>query len=132
MFLVDTNIWLEELLEQERSKEVSDFLSRIPSDQLYISDFSYHSIGVIFSRLKKMNVFTVFTEEVLLDSGVNLVRLAPAGMIAIPGLCKEHGFDFDDAYQYAIAEAYGLDIVSFDHDFDRTGRGRKEPGDIGM
>lgn len=65
MFLVDTNIWLEELLEQDRSKEVSDFLSRIPSDQLYISDFSYHSIGVIFSRLKKMNVFTVFTEEVL-------------------------------------------------------------------
>ncbi len=34
MFLIDTNIWLEELLEQERSEEVSNFLNRTPSSLL--------------------------------------------------------------------------------------------------
>jgi len=130
MLLVDTNIWLEELLEQDRSEEVSDFLSRISSDQLHITDFSYHSIGVIFSRLKMMDSFLVFTEEVLLDSGTALVALTPAEMMLIPDLCEKYGFDFDDAYQYAVAEVHGLDIVSFDHDFDGTARGRKEPRDI--
>jgi len=35
--------------------------------------------------------------------------------------------DFDDAYQYTIAGKYDLTIVSFDADFDRTDRGRKQP-----
>ena len=77
-----------------------------------------------------MDGFTGFTEDVLLDSGVNLVRLSPAEMALIPDLCKKYGFDFDGAYQYAVAEVYGLDIISFDHDFDGTSRGRKEPKDI--
>ena len=38
--------------------------------------------------------------------------------------------DFDDAYQYAVAEKYDLTIVSFDKDFDRTTRGRREPSAI--
>ncbi|MCF6148000.1 MAG: PIN domain-containing protein [Candidatus Kuenenia sp.] len=36
-------------------------------------------------------------------------------------------FFLDDAYQYAVAEKYGLTLVSFDTDFDRTARGRKTP-----
>ncbi len=130
MYLIDTNIWLEELLGQDRSEEVSGFLDRVPSDQLYMTDFSYHSIGVIFSRLGKMDSFTVFSTDVFLESAVNLVGLSPSEMVLLPNLCKKYGFDFDDAYQYAIAEIHGLEIVSFDHDFDGTSRGRKEPRDI--
>ncbi len=130
MFLLDTNIWLEELLEQERSKEVSDFLTRTPSSFLHITDFSYHSIGVIFSRLKMMDDFIVFTEDVLIKSNVTLIRLAPAEMIQIPMICKTYGLDFDDAYQYIAAKSHGLDIMSFDHDFDGTKLGRKEPKDV--
>lgn len=36
----------------------------------------------------------------------------------------------DDAYQYAAAERYGVEIVSFDGDFDGTERGRVTPADI--
>jgi len=32
--------------------------------------------------------------------------------------------DFDDAYQYALAEKHDLIIVSFDSDFDKTGSTR--------
>jgi len=40
------------------------------------------------------------------------------------------GLDFDDAYQYTATEKYGLTIVSFDSDFDRTERGRRTPGEM--
>ena len=38
--------------------------------------------------------------------------------------------DFDDAYQYAVAEKRGLVLVSFDSDFDRTERKRKVPAEL--
>jgi len=38
--------------------------------------------------------------------------------------------DFDDAYQYTLVEKYGLAIVSFDKDFDRTPLGRKTPAQV--
>jgi len=45
-------------------------------------------------------------------------------------MIEHFNLDFDDAYQYAIAEKYDLTIVSFDRDFDRTERGRKTPGEV--
>ncbi|MBS3772444.1 MAG: hypothetical protein KGY69_19490 [Bacteroidales bacterium] len=53
-FLVDTNIWLERLLNQERSLEVKKFLDNSPSELIIISDFSLHSIGVIMSNLTRI------------------------------------------------------------------------------
>ncbi|MCB9446471.1 MAG: VapC toxin family PIN domain ribonuclease, partial [Ardenticatenaceae bacterium] len=60
MYLVDTNIWLERLLDQEKSAEVGMFLAKMPTNQLIISDFSLHSIGVILDRLDKQTVFSEF------------------------------------------------------------------------
>ena len=45
MYLVDTNVWLERLLDQTRSAEVGQFLGAIASDELLMSDFTLHSIG---------------------------------------------------------------------------------------
>lgn len=42
----------------------------------------------------------------------------------------ETHLDFDDAYQYALAERYGLRIVSFDADFDATVKGRVRPAEV--
>ena len=38
--------------------------------------------------------------------------------------------DYDDAYQYALAEKDNLILVSFDSDFDRTKRGKATPADL--
>ena len=38
--------------------------------------------------------------------------------------------DFDDAFNYVIAEKRDLVIVSFDKDYDRTPRGRKTPAQV--
>jgi uncharacterized protein len=38
--------------------------------------------------------------------------------------------DFDDAYQYVIAERENAIIVSFDKDFDPTPKGRQTPSQV--
>jgi PIN domain. len=43
---------------------------------------------------------------------------------------QKFNLDFDDAYQYVVAEKFGLTIVSFDSDFDKTYFGRKIPNDL--
>ena len=54
MYLLDTNIWLERLLDQDKSEEVERLLNQVPTDQLLITDFSFHSIGVALSRLRRV------------------------------------------------------------------------------
>lgn len=57
MYLLDTNIWLERMLDQARSEEVKRLLDQVPSDQLLVTDFSLHSIGVILNRLNRRDEF---------------------------------------------------------------------------
>jgi predicted nucleic acid-binding protein len=64
MYLVDTNVWLERLLDQERSAEVGEFLFAVHSDQMGITDFSLHSIGVITARLKRPDIFLQFSSPI--------------------------------------------------------------------
>ncbi len=45
MYLLDTNIWLERLLDQHRSEEVGRLLDQVPSQRLFMTDFTLHSIG---------------------------------------------------------------------------------------
>lgn len=129
MFLVDTNIWLERLLDQERAEEVKSFLDQTPSNLLYISDFSLHSIGIILSRLKRMNVFLLFIQDAFVDGAVSLVRLEPQDMQRLMEVMAQHNLDFDDAYQYVAAETHQLMIISFDSDLDQTPLGRKTPAE---
>jgi hypothetical protein len=128
MFLVDTNVWLEVLLDQERADEAREFLQGVDASQLAISEFSRYSIGLVLSRLAKDDVFADFVSDMLEDSGVARVQLALAELRGLLRLRQESGLDFDDAYQYVAAEKTGAVLVSFDSDFDRSERGRMVPG----
>lgn len=66
----------------------------------------------------------------LLDGGLMLVPLAAEDMEALVATAQKHKLDFDDAYQYLLAEKHNLTLVSFDADFDRATRGRKTPAQI--
>ena len=52
MYLLDTNTLLEFLLDQENANDVEKMLQSIPPVNLYISEFSLYSIGVIMLRRK--------------------------------------------------------------------------------
>jgi predicted nucleic acid-binding protein len=130
MFLVDTNVWLELLLEQEKAEEVRRFFQGVEARFLAITEFSLYSIGVILTRLKKDALFGDFLSDTIEDSGVARVRLDTGGLRQVLAVRKRFPLDFDDAYQYVAAEKYGLTLVSFDKDFDRTERGRKSPAEV--
>jgi len=129
MYLVDTNIFLELLLEQERADEVRKFFSSVDSSDLSLTDLSFHSIGIILIKFKKFDVFTRFVRDIA-NGGMQILSLNLEDMFNLLKFVKKFGLDFDNAYQYTVAEKYNLQIISFDKDFDRTERRRKEPLDI--
>ena len=130
MYLVDTNVWLERLLDQAKSEEVGQFLNIIPSEHLFITDFAFHSIAIVMSKLNRVDELLRFVQDAFMDGAVVLTHLEPEDTQRVMDIMKQFNLDFDDAYQYTAAEKYDLTIVSFDNDFDRTDRGRKTPGEI--
>jgi predicted nucleic acid-binding protein len=132
VYLVDTNLWLERLLDQVRSEEVGRFLTRVAPESLFITDFSFHSIGIVLDRLQRPDVLLDFVRDVFVEGGVTMIHLEPEDTSRLVEIISETKLDFDDAYQYAAAEKNDLNIVSFDSDFDRTERGRRMPAQIAV
>lgn len=97
---------------------------------LAVTDFSLHTLGVIFLRNKKVDEYLQFVHEDIQASGIRVISLAPEEYHHLARAAARFGLDFDDAYQYAVAEQHDLTIVSFDQHFDQTKKGRKEPKDI--
>lgn len=126
MYLIDTSTLLELRLDQEKADEVEQFLRKTVTERLYVSDFSLYSMGIILVRREKYDEFLRSLND-LVVAGVNIVRLDASDLSTVMDGSKKFNLDFDDAYQYTLAEKYNLTIVSFDKDFDRTERGRKTP-----
>ena len=130
VFLVDTNVWLERLLDQERSEEVGRFLDQIPPAQYCLTEFAFHSIGISLIRLAKKDLLLKFVRDTIGDQTVVLVRLGPEDIERVVAATERFKLDFDDAYQYVAAEKHNMTLVSLDADFDRTERGRKTPAEV--
>ena len=47
MYLLDTNIFLELFLDQDKADDVEKLLRTVPKERLYISEFSLYSVGII-------------------------------------------------------------------------------------
>lgn len=129
MYLVDTNLIAEILLRQAKAGEVKRFLESTAPEDLYLTEFSLYSLGIILLRRKMHDTFLRTVDDLLLTGGIRLARLGAEDMQDIVHAARRFNLDFDDAYQYATAEKYNLIIVSFDGDFDRTERGRKTPAE---
>jgi len=130
VYLVDTNVWLERLLGQEKSGIVGKFLDHVFSHDIYITDFALHSIGVILSRLKNKEAFLLFINDLFTIGSVSIIKLDPEDMPRVVKTMDEFNLDFDDAYQYVSAQKNNFIIVTFDKDFDKTTLGRKSPEEI--
>jgi|SRR5712692_7915422 len=129
--LVDTNIFLEVLLEQAHANDAKELLRKADEHDFLISDFSLHSIGVLLLKRSKADAFRKFVSDTIIRAGTAVARLnAYSDMEVLADHAANFGLDFDDAYQYTLADKYNLTIVSFDKDFDRTTRGCSEPSAI--
>lgn len=130
MYLIDTNIWLERLLSQARAEDVRRFLDAVPSDQLAISHFSLHSIGVILGRYSRREHLVQFVQDLFVDGMTQLVTVPPELFKQIAEVMDAQRLDFDDAYQYVAVRQSGADLVSFDTDFDHTDLRRLTPAEL--
>ena len=129
-YLVDTNVWLERLLEQDNSLIASQFFDLIPVENLFVSDFSIHSIGVILSKFKKYDIFEKFITDLFINGQVGLLTLDSFELFDVIKYIKKNKFDFDDSYQFTVAEKYDLTIVTFDKDFNIKGIKKMSPEEV--
>ena len=117
MYLVDTNIFLEILLSQDKSGDCKEILTG-NINSIFISDFSLHSIGVILFRYRKEAIFNDFIEDVL--PRIEVVSLPKEAYRQLSEYRDAYNLDFDDSYQCKLAEERGLMIVTMDKDFERV------------
>ena len=129
-FLVDTNLFIEVLLNQVNAGEARTFLENSKGHELFVSDFALHSIGLLLFRHKQHQVFRQFLQDVIGRVGIGLVSLSAPEMDAVVDGAAKFNLDFDDAYQHSLALRHGLKIVTFDADFDRTTEGRLLPANV--
>jgi predicted nucleic acid-binding protein len=116
-FLVDTNVFLEILLNQPGRAKCEQFLQQ-NTGALAIADFSLHSIGVIALRRQQAKLFADFLNDSL--PNLELLHLDRIGYPAVARAAEVFGLDFDDAYQFTVAKAHGLAIATQDQHFARV------------
>lgn len=127
--LLDSNIFLELILDQEKSSEVRALFEK-PSDfDFFVTDYSVHSIGLLLFRRNQHEILAEFANDPR-SMAVEIVTIPLEEMNQIALVARRFNLDFDDAYQYVAAEKRQLLIVSFDSDFDRTELKRKTPAQL--
>jgi predicted nucleic acid-binding protein len=130
MYLIDTNVWLELLLEQDQAEEVRQFFQSIEASQISLTEFALYSIGLITTRLRKDDIFEAFVSDILEESAVRRICLSATDLRKLLLTMKKFHLDFDDAYQYVAAKRENLILVSFDAHFDQTDLKRRTPAEI--
>jgi predicted nucleic acid-binding protein len=116
-YLVDTNIFLEILLNQAGRKKCEAFLQG-EKGAAWISDFTLHSIGVLLFRQKRPELFDRFAADTLPQ--FTILSLSEAGYSELTDANTRYALDFDDAYQFSVARENNLAIATQDKDFQRV------------
>lgn len=129
-FLLDTNVFLELLLDREKSGDVRRLFATLEPETYAISDFSLHSIGVILARMDRHDLLLEFIDDMIVETGMRVVGIPSSHLGEVVTAILRYRLDFDDAYQLVAAERYSLRLVSFDRHFDATPSGRVEPADV--
>ena len=131
-YLIDTNIFLEVLLDQENRGNRVKFLRMVESGKIraVMTSFSLHSIAIILERLKGIEHYQDFLEVFVNFEGLMVYSTTPQDEIEICKISRKKKLSFDDALHYFIAKTFGLKIVSFDSGFDKTEITRVAPKDI--
>lgn len=133
MLFVDTNVFLEMLLNQENSTTAREFFDWAydTNIKLVCSHFSIHSIAVVLSNLNKIDGLKKFLENLEYTKNLYVYATTIEEEKTIAEMTKKLKLDFDDSLQYFVAKACGCEvIVSFDKHLDRTDLKRKTPSDF--
>ncbi len=127
MLLIDTNIFLELFLGQEKADECERFLQKISRGDLeaVITKFTVHACEAL---LNNPELILVFLRNLQNSVGLDVYETTLEDEMAASMLMANLKLDFDDALQYFVAKKLGVEaIVSYDKHFDKVDISRKEP-----
>lgn len=88
--LIDTNVFLEIILEQQKADEAKTLLSQAAAHEFFVSDYSLHSIGLLLFRRKQHDVFQSFLRDLTVNAGVALASLPTSDMQAVIDAAKKY------------------------------------------
>ena len=74
-----------------------------------------HSIGVILYRNNKSDIFNQFLEDTL--DKIEIITLSKEKYREIIDVYNQYKLDFDDSYQFLLAQENQMTIVTQDADF---------------
>lgn len=124
---VDTSVFIELLLDQDRAKESESLLDAIARGRLdaTVSHFTVHAIEAMLPTQQKLSIFL---KDVETSKGLTVYETTISDEQSVSILSSKTGLDFDDSIQYYVAKRTGSSaIVSFDKHFDGCGIPRREP-----
>jgi len=121
MILVDTNIFLEYLLDQPHSAFCFRTIERIVEEELeaIITSFSLHSIEVIMERKGLHNQLKIFLENPANIPYIMVYHTSLTEEREILDEMEKYKLDFDDAMQFYVARKLKADIITLDSDLQR-------------
>ncbi|MBI2675106.1 MAG: type II toxin-antitoxin system VapC family toxin [Candidatus Aenigmarchaeota archaeon] len=131
MHLIDTNIFLEILLNQKKAEDCEKFLQKVSSGELQciVSSFTVHAVEGILSE--NLAILETFLKNINNSIGLTIHTTTIGEELAISIVAQKIGLDFDDSLQYLTAKKTGAEtIISFDGHFDKTDLRRKEPIEV--
>jgi len=130
MYLVDTNIFLEEMLSRPRGESCKKFLNLLKEgrEQGAVTDFSVYSIMILMDNFRKRKEARLFLTSLAAYKGLQVYNTTLTDKIRAIDICTQTALDIDDAVQYSVAQSLGAEgIVSFDRHFDGLKIRRMEP-----
>jgi len=122
VYFVDSNIFLELELDQERADECEVFLDKVKMGALkaIITCFHIDSILIVMENYgKKPHELRKFISSLYGYKGLRIYYLSLLDRISATKHMEKHGLDFDDALAYSVMKKLGINkIVSYDKHFD--------------
>jgi hypothetical protein len=130
LILLDTNIFLELLLDQKRATECEELLQLISKGktEAAVTHFAVHAVEAVIGDPKSLAIFLSNLEH---STGLSIYDTNLSDEMAAALIAQKIGLDFDDTLQYYVAKKLGVEaLVSFDQHFDKVDIRRIEPRDL--
>ena len=132
MYLIDTNIFLEAMLDRKYKDDCQALLRMIDNGDIkaYVTTYSIHSIETILDKIGDLEALKIFLGSIGEMKGLSIYNTDLKDEIAVIDE-MDVGLDFDDALQSYVTKKLNLEIISFDRHFDGIeGLTRLRPKDV--
>ena len=134
MLAVDTNIFLELFLKQEKHEECKAFLALIRDGKIEAMVSSFNVASLVLELIRERVSLSDIRRILMGLSSARGLRVYPTTLIdhiKAFELMVEHNLDFDDAVTLQCALSCRCDaMVTYDKHFKNTSLSRKTPADV--